>query len=144
MTGSPEHRNPRVRAALALGALALVGLAAYLALDAFSTGSVYFRHVDELVAERGRIGNRKVKVSGALVAGSVEAFERGGRRFDLERNGVRLTIVTDVAKLPDGFGAPGQDVIADGTLDPQGVFHATLIATGCPSKYEARRDAASP
>ena len=129
MSEAERKPNVRLRAALAVGALAVVGVAVYLVLDAFSTGSVFFRYVDELARDKDEIGGRKVKVAGVLVANSVEPLGSGGRRFVLERNGVRLTIVTDTPELPTGFGAPGQDVIVDGTLDPSGVFRATLVTT---------------
>jgi cytochrome c-type biogenesis protein CcmE len=147
LTDSPNpapKSNPRVRAALAVLAVLVVGGTVYLALDAFSSGSVFFRYVDEAVRERPEIGDRKIKVSGSLVAGSVETVGDGGRRFTLERNGVRLTIVSPDPSLPEGFGAPGQDVIVDGTFAPDGSLSATLVTTGCPSKYEARKAAPSP
>jgi len=135
----PKKAGTGVRAALAVAAIAVVGGATYFALDAFSSGSVFFRYVDEAVRERAEIGARKVKVSGALVADSIEPLDSGGRRFVLERNGVRLTVESPDPSLPEGFGAPGQDVIVDGTMDPSGVFRATQVTTGCPSRYEARK-----
>lgn len=140
MTESGRPSRIGVRATLAVGGLLIVGAGIYFGVEAFSGGSVYFRYVDELVRERGEIGDRRVKVAGALAGGSIQPLEGDAVRFVLERNGARLAMVAQAAELPEGFGAPGQDVIADGTLDPDGVFHATLVTTGCPSKYEARRD----
>jgi cytochrome c-type biogenesis protein CcmE len=139
-TGTPDPKNrTKVRAALAVLGVLVVGGTVYLALDAFSSGSVFFRYVDEAVRERPEIGDRKIKVSGSLVGGTVESFGDGGRRFTLERNGVRLTVVSPDPSLPEGFGAPGQDVIVDGTFAADGSLSATLVTTGCPSKYEARK-----
>jgi cytochrome c-type biogenesis protein CcmE len=35
----------------------------------------------------------------------------------------------------------GQEVVVEGTLAQDGVFHANTLLTSCPSKYEAEREA---
>ncbi len=41
---------------------------------------------------------------------------------------------------PDMF-ADGREVVVEGTLGEDGVFHANTLLTSCPSKYEAEREA---
>jgi len=41
---------------------------------------------------------------------------------------------------PDMF-QDGGEVVVEGALDEQGVFHANTLLTSCPSKYEAEKEA---
>jgi cytochrome c-type biogenesis protein CcmE len=41
---------------------------------------------------------------------------------------------------PDMF-QDGGEVVVEGALDEQGVFHANTLLTSCPSKYEAEEKA---
>ena len=41
---------------------------------------------------------------------------------------------------PDMF-ADGREVVVEGTLGKDGVFHANTLLTSCPSKYEAEKEA---
>ena len=37
--------------------------------------------------------------------------------------------------------ADGREVVVEGTLGEDGVFHANTLLTSCPSKYEAEKEA---
>jgi len=128
-----------VRAALAVTALAVVAGGTYLVLDAFTVGSVTFRFVDEVVAQRTALEGKRLKVSGAFVAGSRGPAGPHHTTFVIEKGGARLTVIADDALLPGGFDVPGRDVVIDGQLDAAGILHATLVTTGCPSRYESKR-----
>ncbi|NIQ00058.1 MAG: hypothetical protein GWM98_06255, partial [Nitrospinaceae bacterium] len=41
---------------------------------------------------------------------------------------------------PDMFEG-GREVVVEGTLGTDGVFHANTLLTSCPSKYEAEKEA---
>lgn len=133
------RRQPRVRAALAVAGLLVATAAVYLVLDAFSVGSVTFRFVDEVVASTASLQGRWIKVSGTFVAGSRAPAGPGTTRFAIESRGARLVVVAPDETLPGGFDVPGRDIVADGRLLPDGVFHASVVTTGCPSRYEGRR-----
>lgn len=137
---TPDRRRLRVRAALAVAALFVVAGGVYLVVDAFSVGAVTFRFVDEvLAAPAAELQGRWIKVSGSFVAGSRAAAGPNATRFALESNGARLTVVAADNSLPGGFDVPGRDVVVDGRLDADGVFHAGVVTTGCPSRYEGRK-----
>ena len=136
---TPDRRRLRVRAALAVAALFVVAAGVYLVVDAFSVGSVTFRFVDEVLAASAELQGRWIKVSGSFVAGSRGAAAPNVTRFALESNGARLTVVAPDNSLPGGFDVPGRDVVVDGRLDADGVFHADVVTTGCPSRYEGRK-----
>jgi len=139
MDAPPNQRRTLVRAALAVTALAVVGTGVYLVLDAFTVGSVTFRFVDEVAGHKAELQGKRLKISGGYVAASRTPAGPNKTSFALEKNGARLTILADDGLLPNGFDVPGRDVVVDGMLDATGTFRATLVTTGCPSKYEARR-----
>jgi cytochrome c-type biogenesis protein CcmE len=139
MDAPPTPRRTLVRAALAVTALVVVGVAVYLVLDAFTVGSVTFRFVDEVAGKQAELQGKRLKVSGGYVAASRAPAGPNRTSFALEKNGARLTVLADDGLLPNGFDVPGRDVVVDGMLDATGTFRATLVTTGCPSKYEAKR-----
>jgi cytochrome c-type biogenesis protein CcmE len=139
MDAPPIPRRTLVRAALAVTALVVVGATVYLVLDAFTVGSVTFRFVDEVANHKVELQGKRLKISGGYVAASRAETGPNKTSFTLEKNGARLTILADDGLLPNGFDVPGRDVVVDGMLDAAGTFRATLVTTGCPSKYEASR-----
>ena len=56
----------------------------------------------------------------------------------LVQDKTKLTVAyTGSDPLPDTF-RDGAQALADGKLDPNGVFHAARIQAKCASKYEAK------
>jgi cytochrome c-type biogenesis protein CcmE len=139
MSEQPPQRRMMVRAAMAVTALLVVGIGIYLVLDAFTVGSVTFRYVDEVVPKATEMVGKRLKVAGAFVGGSRVPAGPGRSSFALERGGFKLTVLAEDTMLPGGFDTPGRDVVVDGSLDAQGVLKATVVTTGCPSKYEGRK-----
>jgi len=139
MSEQPPQRRMMVRAAMAVTSLLVVAVGIYLVLDAFAVGSVTFRYVDEVVPKRTELVGKRLKVAGTFVAGSRVPAGPGKTSFTLEKGGFHLTVLADDVMLPGGFDTPGRDVVVDGSLDAQGVLKATVVTTGCPSKYEGRK-----
>jgi cytochrome c-type biogenesis protein CcmE len=139
MDAPSAQRRMLVRAGLAVTALVVVGAGVYLVLDAFTVGSVTFRFVDEVAGHQAELQGKRIQIAGAYVASSRTAAGPNKTSFTLEKNGARLTILADDGLLPNGFDVPGRDVVVNGMLDATGAFRASLVTTGCPSKYEARR-----
>jgi cytochrome c-type biogenesis protein CcmE len=135
----PGSAPVRARAALAVAAVAILGGSVYLVLDAFTGDSTTFRFVDEVAREGASLRGRPIKVAGSLVPASLAPAGPGRRTFVLEKNGARLRVVADERLLPEGLDVPGRDVVVDGTIDASGVLRATLVTTGCPSRYESKR-----
>ena len=123
---------------IVLIAVVVGGAAIYLLVSSFGGGGmVYYKTVDELLAERARFESRPVRINGLLVDGSVE--RRPGTdeyRFALAKNGERIT-VTYRGVLPETM-LPGREIVVEGALVPgRDDFAATEILTKCPSKYES-------
>lgn len=128
-----------------LGAGALVGVVAYLAVTGMKDSMMYYRTPDELAAEVAADPSSRddaVKVGGRVVPGTVT---HDARSLDL-----RFTIV-DIASgkthypvryngpLPDTF-EEGRDVVITGKLAADGTFQATEVLTKCGSRYEAAEE----
>lgn len=114
------------RGKLAIGSAVIVGAMAYLGIAAAGSGWVYYVDVDEL----GDVG-RRVRVHG--IAQSLEAGPRSAN-FDLVGSTRRVRVRYD-GGLPPMLKEGGQ-VVAEGTLGPDGVFRADALLTKCASKYE--------
>ena len=126
--------KPRTRrfAWIAAG-LAALGVAAALVLNAFQSNLVLFFTPTQVVAREAPQG-RAFRIGGLVEAGS------------LKREPDSLTVrfrVTDTAQtipvsytglLPDLF-KEGKGVVAQGTLGPDGVFHATEVLAKHDENY---------
>ena len=123
----PRHK----RAALIVAALAAVGIAATLILNAFRSNIVFFFTPTQVATKEAPVG-RGFRIGGMVKEGS------------LKREGVNVQfIVTDFAKsvpvaytgiLPDLF-KEGKGVVAQGSLDSDGVFHATEVLAKHDENY---------
>jgi len=123
----PRHK----RAALIIAALAAVGIAATLILNAFRSNIVFFFTPTQVATKEAPIG-RGFRIGGMVKEGS------------LKRDGVNVQfIVTDFAQsvpvaytgiLPDLF-KEGKGVVAQGTLASDGVFHATEVLAKHDENY---------
>jgi cytochrome c-type biogenesis protein CcmE len=76
-------------------------------------------------------------VGGDVESGSIQRV--GGKvQFVLVQDKTKLTVAyTGTDPLPDTF-RDGAQALADGRLDPDGVFRAARIQAKCASKYEAK------
>jgi cytochrome c-type biogenesis protein CcmE len=119
------------RAAIVLGVLAAVGVAAALVLNAFNSNLVFF-YTPTQVADREAPQGRSFRIGGLVQPGS------------LVRDGVTVSFtVTDTAKamtvryqgaLPDLF-KEGKGVVAQGQLGPDGVFVAREVLAKHDENY---------
>ncbi len=114
-------------------ALAGLGVAAALILNAFQSNLVFFFSPTEVAAGKAP-GDRAFRIGGLVEAGSVKREQDGlTTRF----------IVTDTAKnipviykgiLPDLF-KEGKGVVAEGKLGADGVFSATQVLAKHDENY---------
>jgi cytochrome c-type biogenesis protein CcmE len=110
----------------------------YLLLSSFEGDSmVYYKTVDELLADRARLESRPIRINGLLVDGSIQRKPGTDEyRFSLSKNGAQLA-VTYRGILPETM-LPGRELVVEGALAAGGNdFAATEILTKCPSKYES-------
>ena len=120
----------RKRMAIALGAVAVVGAATALVLNAFQSNLVFFYTPTQIAAKEAPSG-RTFRLGGLVVEGSVK------------RDGVKVNFeVTDTAKtvpvqfsgiLPDLF-KEGKGVVAQGQLE-NGVFQAKEVLAKHDENY---------
>ena len=123
----PRHK----RAAIALGVLSAVGVAAALVLNAFNSNLVFFYTPSQIASKEAPVG-RTFRIGGLVKEGSVV------------REGVLVRFtVTDTAQnvpvkyegvLPDLF-KEGKGVVAQGQLGPDGVFTAREVLAKHDENY---------
>ena len=112
------------RAAIIMGGLALLGVAAGLVLYALNDTMVFF-HTPSDVVEKGIAAGTRFRLGGLVEAGSVTRGQGTAVQF----------VVTDTEKtlavaftgiLPD-LSHEGQGVVAEGRLNESGVFEADSV-----------------
>ncbi|OIN93606.1 MAG: cytochrome c biogenesis protein CcmE [Comamonadaceae bacterium CG1_02_60_18] len=123
----PRHK----RAAIIIGGVAAVGVAAYFVLNAFNSSLVFFFTPTQVAAGEAP-QNRAFRVGGMVKEGSVK------------RDNLTVSfIVTDTAKevpvaytgiLPDLF-REGKGVVAQGKLDNTGHFTASEVLAKHDENY---------
>ena len=125
--------------------VAIVMLLAFLGGSGFMESMSYFQTVSQVYASGEKAHQRRLSVSGDVVAGSII---RRGRQVDFaiedktshERLPVRY-IGTE--PVPDTFHDYAT-VIVSGTLAGNGVFAGTKMTAKCASKYEKESEAKLP
>ena len=124
-----------------VGSLFIVGAIVYLITMGISNTSQYFFTVDELLSQQVSYAGAGLKVKGNVVDGSIKRDPNDylDVKFLIEENKSSLK-VTYKGVTPDMF-ADGREVVVEGTLGRDGVFHANTLLTSCPSKYEAEKEA---
>ncbi len=124
--------KPRVAALFLAAAVAVAGLLLWKGL---TNATVYFKTVDEAVAERAQLGDRRFRLEGVVQAGSVHEVQGGGVDFVVEENGAEIA-VHHVGDPPELF-RPGIPVVLEGRFTGQR-FASDRILVKHTSEY--RRD----
>jgi cytochrome c-type biogenesis protein CcmE len=124
-----------------VGSLLIVGAIGYLITMGISNTSQYFFTVDELMSQNISYAGTGLKVKGKVVNGSIQRDPNDylDVKFLIEEKDASLK-VTYQGVTPDMF-SDGREVVVEGTLGKDGVFHANTLLTSCPSKYEAEKEA---
>ena len=124
-----------------VGSLLIVGAIAYLIAMGISNTSQYFFTVDELMSQKASYAGAGMKVKGNVVNGSIKRDESDylNVNFSIEENDASLKVAYQ-GVTPDMF-IDGGEVVVEGTLGKDGIFHANTLLTSCPSKYEAEKEA---
>lgn len=129
-----ERRRGSRRWAWAGLALVVVAVGVVL-VQGLGNATLFFRNVDEAVAERDELGDRRFRLQGTVV-GETIARSDGAVSFDVEYNDVRAE-VRHVGDPPDLF-QPGIPVVLEGAwndLDPH--FDSTVMIVRHTNEYEA-------
>ena len=129
------------KAKFVMGSVLIVVAIGYLISMGISTTSQYFFTVDELMSQKVSYAGTGLKVKGNVVSGSINRDTENFLKvnFSIEDKKSNLDVVYE-GIIPDMF-KDGQEVVVEGTLAKDGVFHANTLLTSCPSKYEAEKEA---
>jgi cytochrome c-type biogenesis protein CcmE len=123
----PRHK----RAAIVVGVLAAVGVAAGLVLNAFNSNLVFFYTPTQIATKEAPQG-RTFRVGGLVQAGTV-VREGVTVRFQVTDTAQTVPVKYD-GVLPDLF-KEGKGVVAQGQLGPDGVFVAREVLAKHDENY---------
>ena len=112
--------------------LVLVALG-FLLGQGLGNATLYFRTADEAVAQRQALGDRRFRIEGDVVAGSVVP-EPGGVSFRITANGVEVP-VSHEGDPPELF-QPGIPVVLEGSFD-EAVFRSDRMLVKHSETYVA-------
>ena len=120
-----------------VGTVVILGAVLTLAITGMEESKAYYQTVPELKAMGVKAEGRRVRVAGDVVIGSIERHEEGVVTFVIDYEGETLPVrYVGRGPLPDTLVDRAQ-AVAEGTLEPDGTFEATLVQAKCASKYEA-------
>jgi len=125
----------RTRVAI-LGVLGVLAVAlVFMAYQGLNNATVFFRNVDEAVAERDQLGDRRFRLQGRVVDGSMES-DGTTVSFVVEHGGVRAD-VRHVGDPPELF-QPDIPVVLEGRWSQEGDwFDSDRILVKHEEEYEA-------
>ena len=129
-------------ASVVVSVVVVVGAITYLMFSSFGESMIYYKTVNELLAEPARFTDRLVRVNGVVVTGSVKQKPGTNQyRFEISKRD-KVLEVEYAGILPDAM-QPGREIVIQGVLQADNRrFVASEILTKCPSKHEARAEAA--
>ena len=126
-------------------ALVLAGAFGFMMWTTLRDGAEYFKHVDEVVAQRASLEGKKVQLHGYVIPGSImwkpNTLEY---HFKVQNNPIRsgepgqMMSISYTGVVPDTFKGEAE-VVLRGELTADGGFHTQPngVVAKCPSKYEA-------
>ena len=114
---------------------------AYLIYVGIQTGTMYFLSVSEFTAQQLQIGDKKIRINGNVLPGSV--------KFNMSNLDLSFTLQDETTKetldvkyrgpKPDLIEQAGVSLVAEGSYDSnEKVFAAHNLLVKCPSKYEGK------
>jgi len=118
------------------------GLTAFLALGylvyvLLGSSVTYYSTVSELIESGESAYNKGVRVNGDVDSSPIILNASNSTlSFTITDGHNSIPVVYEGIDVPSGFGNQTQ-VVLEGKLSSTGIFHAVIILTKCPSKYEA-------
>ncbi len=132
---------PRKKIKFLVGAFMIILAIGFLIGSTINSTSTYFMTVSELHHNgMDNYYDAGLKVKGNVVDGSIQRDPQNSLdvAFRIKENDDILKVVYN-GITPDMFN-DGGEVVVEGTLAEDGVFHANTLLTSCPSKYEAEKE----
>jgi cytochrome c-type biogenesis protein CcmE len=126
------ERTPN-RAPVAILGIIVLGIFLAVGYAMFTRSVVYYKTPTEVRA----IPGEHVRLSGTVVEGSVASLPAQGTvSFSVTDGETQIEVLFEGA-APDTL-RDGGEAVAEGSLGPDGVFHAEKLFARCPSKFEAK------
>ena len=121
---------------LLLGAFVILGAIGFIVINALAGNQQYFMTLSEMKAKGDLASRETVRVGGNLVPNTTKVDTKNvTAQFTLTDDQNNILPVYYKGILPDTFEKSTQ-VIAEGKLDKNGTFQASLVLAKCPSKYD--------
>lgn len=121
-----------------VGGLLVGGAVAMLLGSDAGNAFAYSMPLVDVVEDPGSFGERELRVEGLLRQGSIQFREDPCEwRFVLEQDEREMAVEFPQCVVPDTFrDGFGITVTVQGTVQADGIFHASQVVPRCPSKYE--------
>lgn len=123
---------------LAAGAILAVAIA-FLIYNGMQGTSAFYMTVEELQTAETISDGQQIRVGGNVVAGTIQQAGIGEEMYFEISDGVASVAIVYDGAPPDIF-SDHAEVIATGTMNADGTFHATELLTKCPSRFEAAEE----
>lgn len=119
---------------LAIAGVVVGSVTAYMAYVGAAASWQYYVTADECVARAASLAGRRVRVSGKVVAGTLQiAADRQKASFSLAGTDGNLRVESS-GMVPDGL-AESMEVLVEGRLEPSALLRGDKVITRCASKY---------
>lgn len=130
LTGQPDRALRRRRVTVGVVVTLLVLTGAFIAIQGLRNATLFFRNVDEAVAQADDLGERRFRLQGRVVAGTV-ATSGGVTTFDVVHN-CAVASVQHLTDPPELFTSPWIPVVLEGSWR-----HSAndAVAANAPDRY---------
>ncbi len=118
-----------------LGAFVIFAAVGFFIFSSLQGNQQYFLTLAEMKAKGDTVTKQSVRVGGNLAPDSTHIDSKAVTAQFSITDGTNVLPVVYNGVLPDTFEKSTQ-VIAEGKLGNDGVFHASLVLAKCPSKYD--------
>lgn len=156
----PTKSKPVNRTKFLVGGLLIVAAVVYLIISSTQASAEYFLTLDELKAKSATLGNRDVRISGAVIGDTIQYDSKTltltftvanvpGDNAEIEKEGGLATVLhaavidPNRTRLQVVYQGPKPDLLRDeaqaimtGKMGSDGKFIANELLLKCPTKYE--------
>ena len=134
----PELEVSRSKALLwVLIGLVLVAGIGFAAVKSIGGSVLYYRTTTEVIADGP---GHQVRLAGLLVKGSVSENAAGDTTFQIEdaktHDVVNVVYTGGATTALASAAKPGTQMVAEGALGEDGLFHSENLMAKCPSKFQ--------
>lgn len=130
-----RKRNPWLNPKLLIVGAVLLAAVGVLIFNAMGSSMAYFQTVGELNASGKGLDGEQIRVGGGVQPGSIKERALSDElRFTITDGTNTLPVVYD-GVVPDIF-QEDVEVVAEGTIGPDGTLVATKLLTKCPSRFD--------